>query len=146
MTDLATLKPTERTIEILHPSTGAPLGIRLTVMSIDDDRLKRVKRNITDEQLKLQARGKSFKADELERNAHQILFAASTGWTAYNPTGTDKDGGYDADATPTFNGKPWPDYNQRNFMEVIETLPWFADQVREAIDETKAFFGTSKAS
>ena len=143
--NLDDLKPVERTIEITHPATGVPLGVRVTLMSIDDDRLKRVKRQITDESLKLQSKGKAFKAEELERNSRTLLFTATTGWEWYNPTGNEGDHGYDADALPEFDGGQ-PDYNQRNFLAVVERLPWFGEQVREAIDETKAFFDNSKAS
>lgn len=130
--DLSTIKPSERTIEIEHPATGQPLGVRVTVVSLDDDRLKRTKRNITDESLKLQAKGKSFKVEELERNSKALLFGATTGWEWYSPTG-------DEDDTPTFNGET-PEYNQKNFYAVVDALPWFGEQIREALEDSKGFF------
>ena len=130
--DLSTIKPSERTIEIEHPATGQPLGVRVTVVSLDDDRLKRTKRNITDESLKLQAKGKSFKVEELERNSKALLFGATTGWEWYSPTGDKKD-------APTFEGSV-PEYNQKNFYAVIDALPWFGEQIREALEDSKGFF------
>lgn len=132
MTDLAAIKPSERTIEIEHPATGLPLGVRVTIISLDDDRLKRTKRNITDESLRLQAKGKSFKVEELERNSMALLFGATTGWEWYSPTGDEKD-------RPTFNSEV-PEYNQKNFYAVIESLPWFGEQIREALEDSKGFF------
>lgn len=143
--DLSSIKPGERTIEIEHPATGAPLGIRVGIVSLDDDRLKRLKRNITDESLKLQAKGKAFKVEELERNSKSLLFGATTRWEWYNPTGKEGDEGYDAKAMPDFNGEI-PEYNQKNFNAVIEALPWFADQLREALEDTKGFFDNSPGS
>lgn len=141
--DLTSLKPTERVIEILHPATETPIGLRVTLLSIEDDRMKSIRRQITDNSLKLQARGKSFKAEELERNQNMLMFTGTTGWEWYNPTGKEGDKGYDPDAMPNFNGEQ-PAYNQKNFLELAEELYWFADQVQEAIGDTKAFFANSK--
>lgn len=139
--DLSQIKPSERTIEIEHPASGQPIGVRVTLLSIDDDRMKRIKRNITDESLKLQAKGKAFKAEELERNTNTLMFTGTTGWEWYNPTGAEGDDGYDADAMPSFEGEV-PTYNQKNFLAVTGALPWFGTQIQEAIGETKAFFGS----
>lgn len=137
--DLSNIKPTERKVEITNPGTGQPLGVRVTVMSIEDERLKKLKREITDESLRLSSKGKAFKSDDLERNSHRLLFAATTGWEWYNPTGKEGDDGYDADEMPDFEGEV-PDYNQKNFLAIVKALPWFSEQLREEIDETKAFF------
>lgn len=143
MSDLTQIVPTDRSIEILHPATGETLGVRVGLVSIDDDRLTKVKRAITDRRIHLDARGKSFKAEEIEDNRNQILFTAMTGWDWYNPTGKEGDKDYDADAMPDFNGDV-PDFNRKNVMDVFAKLPWFADQINEAIGDTRAFFSNSK--
>lgn len=143
--DLAKIKPSDRTIEILHPATELPIGLRVTLLSIEDDSMKAIRRQITDNSLKLQAKGKAFKADELERNQHMLMFKATTGWEWYNPTGAEGDSGYDPDAMPDFNGEQ-PAYNQKNFLDLATELYWFTEQVQEAIGETKAFFGNSNAT
>lgn len=137
--DLSALKPVERSIEITNPGTGEPLGVRVTIMSIDDDRLKRQKRAIRDEANRLAAKGKSMRAEQEEENSRSLLFAATTGWEWYNPTGKEGDEGFDESAAPNFNGEV-PEYNQKNFMNVIKTLPWFATQLVAEIDEERAFF------
>lgn len=143
--DVSKLKPLERTIEILNPETDTPLGIRVRLMSIEDERLKKLKRTFTDERLKRDGKGKAFKSEEIERNANMLLFTASLGWEWYNPTGSKGDHGFDAEAMPDWKGAV-PEYNQRNFIEVLTEFPQFATQVSEAIDETKAFFDNSKRS
>jgi len=143
--DLATIKPSERTIEILHPASETPVGIRVSLLSIEDDRMKAIRRQITDNSLKMQAKNKAFKAEELERNQNMLMFTGTTGWEWYNPTGTEGDKGYDSDAMPDFNGEV-PDYNQKNFMAVASELYWFSEQVQEGIGDTKAFFGNSNRS
>lgn len=137
--ELTALKPIDRIVEITNPATGAPIGLRVRVMSLEDDRLKRIKRQITDESLKLQAKGKAFKADEIERNAHMLMFGGTLGWEWYNPTGKEGDEGYDAEAMPEFYGEQ-PDYNQKNFIAVITELPWIGEQIQEVIGDTKGFF------
>lgn len=141
--ELTNLKPTDRTIEIVSPVSGQPIGVRVRVMSIEDDRLKRIKRQITDDSLKLQAKNKAFKAEELEQNANKLMFGGTLGWEWYNPTGEEGDEGYDAEQMPVFKGEQ-PEYNQKNFVAVVTELPWFGEQIQEAIGETKSFFDNSK--
>ena len=143
--DISALKPGERTVEIRHPATGLPLGVRVNVCSIDDERLKKLKREIMDERMKLEQRNKSMKAEDIERNAQRLLFTAARGWEWYNPTGGEGDEGYDADAMPFFNDEQ-PAFSQANFMQIIRQLPWFADQLHEEVGDTKSFFENSKTN
>lgn len=146
MTDIATIKTTDRTIEILHPATGEKLGIRCTIVSVDDERLTKVKRDITNRRLYLEQRGKTFKAEEIEENKSNLLFAATTDWQWYAQDAVLDDNGKvitEARDKPTFNGEA-PDFNRKNFNAVIASLPWFGDQINEAVGETKAFFDNSK--
>jgi len=144
MADLTLIKSGDRIIEITNPATAENIGVRVTLMSIDDERMQKVKRRITDERLRLEQRGKVFKAEEIEENRNNILFTAMTLWEWYNPTGKTGDKGYDADAMPSFDGNDKPEFNRRNVVEVLTKLPWFSDQVNEAVGDTKAFFATSK--
>jgi len=134
MADIGKIKSSDREIIILHPGTKEPIGITVMVMHIDDPRLKKVKRRITDERLRLDQRGKNFKAEEIEDNKNNILFNAMTGWEF----GKDPNGDQ-----ATFNGDI-PEFNRRNVVQVLDELPWFADQINEAIGETEAFFNNSK--
>lgn len=141
--DISAVKPTNRTIEIKHPGTGQPIGLRVIIVSVEDDRLKAVKRSIMDRRLYLEQRGKTFKAEEVEENTQNLLFTATLGWEWYNPTGEEGDDGFDAEAMPDFEGEQ-PIFNQRNFRRVATKLSWFADQINEEIGERKAFFGNSE--
>ena len=137
--DLSNLKPVEREVEITNPANGEPVGIRVSVMSIDDPRLKAQKRAIRNEANRAASRGKYIKAEQEEENSNALLFAATTGWTWYNPTGEEGDKNYDASKMPQFDGEVL-DYNQRNFIKIVKELPWFATQLVAEIDEEKAFF------
>lgn len=139
MSDLANIKPVSRAVEIIHPGTGRKLGVRVNIVSLDDERLSKVRRSITDKRLHLEARGKTFKSTEIEDNRLTIISTAITGWEWYNPTGEAGDEGFDFDAMPTFNDET-PDFKPVNVRSVLSELSWFADQINEALGETESFF------
>ena len=126
--DISSVKPApEMIIDIVHPATDEPLGIKVSVCSLDDDKLKNVKRKIQDNALLLQRKGKNLKSDEIEANKNLICFTAMSGWS------------WEADAT--FHGEK-PAFTKANVDRVFEELPWFRDQIEEKIGETKSFFQT----
>lgn len=127
--DLLSLTPVERIVPILHPVTKVELGITVSLMSLQDERMKKIKRRILDEKLRLQSRGKDFKAEEIQENGNLIIFSAMTGWE------------WSGDAT--FNNEK-PAFNQANVFKVFEKLPWFRAQLDEALNDEEAFFPTSE--
>lgn len=148
MTDISQIKTGDRKIEILHPATGEKLGVRVSLLSIDDERLMKAKRAITDRRIYLEARGKSFKAEEIEENKTNLLFAAMTDWEWYaQPEVRDPSDAKiiitPAVECPSFHGEI-PEFSRRNVIAVLAELSWFNDQVNEAVSETKAFFDNSK--
>lgn len=124
--DLSKIKPAERTIEIKHPGTGENLGIRITIMSPDDERLKSITRQINDKALYLRQRNKSFTSDEVEANTMRLMVTTILNWEWY---------GKDV----TFEGTK-PDFNAENVKRVLTSLEWFKKQVDEELSETKSFF------
>lgn len=130
--DLSELKPSERMVEILTPGTKKPLGVRVSILHINDERLKKIKRQFQDERYRLEARGKQFKAETIETNLNELTFAAMVGWEWYSPTGDDKD-------RAKFKGEV-PEFNKRNVLEIFDQLPWFRDQIGEEMGDDEAFF------
>lgn len=128
--DFSELKPAERIIDILHPKTKQPTGIKVTVLSMEDDRVKKVKRKILDERLRLEARGKNFKSDDIEENKMTLMFALVTGW----------EWGKNAEGEEAFFGKEKPTFNLAKFREVLDALPWFSNQIQEAVSDDESFF------
>lgn len=140
MADISAIKTQERMIEMHHPADETKLlGIRVSLVAMSAPDMKKIKRAINDEKLRLDARGKYFKADDIENNQNKLIFGAMRGWEWYNPTGVEGDKDFDANADATFHGKK-PDFNQKNVYDVMEELEWFADQLAEAISDEKAFF------
>ena len=127
--DLKDIKPSGRDIQITHPATDEELGITVSVLSISDPAMHKIKRKIQDERLALERRGKNFKSDEIEENRNILTLSAMTGWK------------WSKDAK--FNGEK-PEFNRKNVLAVFNELPWFRDQVEEAVSDESAFFQTSK--
>lgn len=123
--DLAEIKPVERVIDILHPSTGEKIGVSVAVLSINDERMAAVKRRIQNKRLELERRGKSFKADDLEENEMELLTTAITSWN------------WEGDID--FHGEK-PTFNEKNVKSVLKELSWFKQQITEAVGDEKAFF------
>lgn len=143
--DMSKLKPNERTIEILNPDgISGPIGLRVTIMSISDTRMKKIRRQIQDKKTQREARGKTFKAEEIDENQNELIFSASLGWEWYNPTGAPGDEKYDAKEMGSYNGKQL-EYTKDNFMFLLTEHEWFVDQMAEGITAEKDFFENSKA-
>lgn len=123
--DLANLKPVERMIDILHPSTGEKIGVSVTVLSINDEKMAAAKRRVQNKKLELDRRGKTFKADDLEENEMELLTTAITGWN------------WEGDVD--FHGEK-PAFNEKNVKAVLKELTWFKQQIMEAVGDEKAFF------
>ena len=122
--DISTLTPNERIIEIKHPATDENLGIRVTIVSLDDDKTKQIRRQFINKRLELEKKGKSFRADDIEENEVDLLIASMTGWDWY-----------DAE----FHGEKL-EFTTHNIKKVFRELPWFKKQVSEAVSDEKAFF------
>lgn len=122
--DISTLVPNERVIEIKHPVTDANIGIKVTVVSLDDEKTKQTRRRVINKRIELEKKGKNFRADDIEENEFDLIFASMTGWEWY-----------DAE----FHGEK-PAFNEANVKKVLNELPWFKRQISEAIGDEKAFF------
>lgn len=147
MADIFDIRASEREIEIKHPGTHKPLGIRILLAPIDDPAVEKIKKGITDRRLNLERRNKGFKAEDIESNRNEILFASMRGWEWYNPTGKEGDEGYNADAMPHFHDEI-PDFNRKNVMAILREpkMSWFATQVNEELGEEQDFFNASKTN
>jgi len=130
MAELSQVKVVERDIEIVHPSTKAEMGITITLMSPNDKRLDKLRDQVGQKQIAIQAKGKVQKIDEIKENRQRILFAAITKWNWHE----DADG-----EQAVWNGEV-PDLTPKNFNEICNELSWFRDQIDEAFAETERFF------
>lgn len=124
--DISKIVPIERAIEIKHPVTGVNVGISVTLMSPDDERLKPVIREINDKALALRQKNKNFSIDQVEENNMKLMLTTILSWNWY---------GKDVN----FKGEK-PEFNSANVKLVLNTLDWFKKQIDEELAETKSFF------
>lgn len=123
--NLLDLQPSERLVEILHPSTGEEIGIRVSLISLDDEKLKKIKRKIRDNAINLQKRGKTMSVEEEENNEIALLETCITDWDWYGDV--------------TLNGEK-PEKNLKNIKEVYNKLPWFTKQINTVLGDEQGFF------
>ncbi|MFC4729089.1 hypothetical protein [Coralloluteibacterium thermophilus] len=122
MTDIATIVASERTIQIKHPATGAPLGLALTIRPDSHPEVKKARRAIFNERLKADA---PASAEQLEEGQTSVMVAAVAAWE------------WSGDAT--YRGKK-PRLDESTLREVLSTLPWVRDQLATELGNDAAFF------
>lgn len=129
--DFKEVKSGERIVEIVNPKTGLPSGIKITIVAFGDERLKKIRRKILDDRLRLEARGKQFKAEDIEENQLLLTMQGITGW----------DWGIDPETGEPnkFGGEP-PEYTPKNVREVLNALPWMHEQIQQEMSDEAAFF------
>ena len=124
--DISKIVTGERTVEILHPQTDEKLGISVSLMSIDDPRLRRHQRNLIDKQNERRRKNKILSAEETEKGIVELLANSITGW----------DWG-----KRTYKGEV-PQFSLRKAIEILSdpNISWFFDQINEEVGNTKDFF------
>ena len=125
--ELSVIKPVEGILEIVHPGSNEPLGIKVMLVSLDDDAMKKAKLKIANASGILTRKGKSFTAEQIEENTNLLAFTAMQGWV------------WDGDAS--FHGDK-PPFNVATVYKVFNELPWFRDQITDKVGDTKSFFTT----
>lgn len=116
-------------IEITHPVSAKPLGLKVTVASYQSERVKAVQRRIANRSLKDNKRNpkKSATVEELEEASSEILASAVLGWSGFE-----------------LKGKPL-ECNRENVLSVLSNPDlWFIrEQIDKAADDVTAFMPAS---
>jgi hypothetical protein len=119
-------------IDITHPVTAKPLGMKVTVASYQSERVKAVQRRIANRSLKESKRNpkRSATVEELEETTNEILATAVLSWTGFE-----------------LKGKPL-ECNRENVLSVISNPDlWFIrEQIDKAADDVTAFMSASNKS
>lgn len=122
MTDIATIVAAERAIDILHPATGEPIGLRITIRPESHPSVREAVRKTLND--RLSGRGK-VTAERLESNRLELVIASVGGWEWQGDTNFE-------------GGKP--EFAEPNVRKVLKKLTWIKDQIDKAIGETEEFF------
>lgn len=123
--ELSKIKPSERFIEILHPGTGEKIGIKVSLVSLKDERISNVRRKIQNKNLERETRRETITTEELENNSFHLVFNCMTSWDWYGDI--------------TFENTK-PEFTEANVKKVFKELNWFQEQIEKALDDSKAFF------
>lgn len=125
--DILAIQPTTVTVEITHPSTSKPIGLRVECVSLESDPVKAIERQIKNAALKS---GRStMTADKLERNTIALLSAAIVGWSWAEGL--------------TLGSLASPALTLENKAKLL-AVPWIAKQIDTALGDEAAFFSTSE--
>lgn len=121
--DILSLIPSTITVDLKHPGTGAPLGIKLELRSMDSDEVKAVERGLRNKAMKSGRNGIS--AEKVDDNTAAILAATIVSWT------------FCGDAE--LGGDKKPACNEANKKKLV-SVPPIAKQIDAAIGDEAAFF------
>lgn len=125
MLNLAEIKPQTHSHEVTKPGSAEPIGLRLELVSMNDERTKAARRSLENKHLHRRQRNKSLTADELHKDRVETVVGAVVGWTWHS-------------------GLSWNDeeleFTKPNLRTVLEALPWLVDQLDEAIGDEANFF------
>jgi hypothetical protein len=123
--DILAIQPTTITVDIKHPATGAPIGLQIECVSLEDDRVKAVERSIKNKALR---GGRNvMTAEKIEDNTVDLLTAAIVGWTW-------------AEGLSLGDLKS-PPLNKANVGKAL-ALPWLAKQIDTALGDEAGFFSS----
>lgn len=122
MTDISTIVAAARTVDIKHPATAEPIGLKVTVLPDSDPKVKAARRKWLNERLQ---RGMKVTAEKLEAQQLSIIEAAVSGW--------------EWEGELTFHGEK-PAFTDGNLRKVLKELPWIKSQLDEELGDEAAFF------
>jgi hypothetical protein len=146
--DLASLDTTKASddgarIDILHPTSGAKLGIFIRMLGKHSTIFREIVRERVNKRVRQEAlanrRGKPLDprtAEEVERDALELLCACTIGWGTEVKTG-------EGDAVKDepwilFEGEQLP-HNDANALRVYSKLLWMREQADTAIGDLENF-------
>lgn len=121
MTDISSITPRSRKLDVRHPATKQKIGLQLDLRPDTDPAVRDVVRKQTNERLQ----GERPDAERLEANRLDMIVAAVSGW--------------DWQGDANFEGKK-PSFSEPSVRQVLTRLPWIRDQIDIALGDSAAFF------
>lgn len=128
MTDISSIVPNERTIEIKHPASGEPIGLKITLLPASAEPVLAAQRSMINERLR---RDVKTTAERMEANRLALIESAVKGW--------------EWEGELTFEGSK-PDFTPANLRKVLKALTWLRDQIDQELGNDAAFFGSSASA
>jgi hypothetical protein len=127
--DILSLTPNTITVDLKHPGSDQPIGVKVELQSLESDEVKAVERSLKNRALK--SGRNNVTAEKIDDNTVAILSAAIVGWEFADGAslGDDK--------KPACNAA-----NKRKLLQV----PALAKQIDNALGNEAAFFEKSATS
>ncbi len=126
MADISSVIASEREVDIVHPVTQEPIGLKLTVRPDSAPEVRAVERKW----LTMGLRGRRITAEQMESRGIEILVAHVSGWAWGNDTNGE---------ACTFDGGT-PEFNEPNLRKVLKALPWIKKQLDVEAGNDSGFF------
>lgn len=148
--DLLKLVPNTITVDLRHPGTDAPLGVKVELQSLESDEVKAVERTLKNKALR--GGRNNVTAERIDDNTVAILSAAIVSWTWSKPELSPEkknDAGVVVPAVfgeePDLGGDKKPACNAANKRKLLQ-VPALAKQIDLALGNEAAFFEQSATS
>ncbi|WP_115560015.1 hypothetical protein [Xanthomonas arboricola] len=122
MTELTTIVAAERAIDIKHPATDAPVGLRITLLPDTHPQVRAASRKALND--RLMGKGK-LTAEKMEQGRTEMLVASVGGWEWLGDL--------------TFHGAK-PALTDETLRKVLKELPWIGDQIDGELGNRAEFF------
>lgn len=130
MADFNTVETTDHSIEIVHPGTGEPIGLRVTLRPNTAPEVKAIEKKWMDSGLKNASKRVPLTAETVERRALDMLVALVGGWQWVE----------DAEGKPgSVNGEQ-PECTPVNVRKLLTDYPWLKKQIDQEAAVDSAFF------
>ena len=128
MSDLLEIVSRNVDVPVLHPGTGEPTGLVITLYPPDADAREALKKKWTNEAIKL--RNRTLTADQIEARSLERIVVATAGWTW----------GEDADGNQASFGGEQLEFSAVNVRMLYKKVPYIRTQIMEALDDESAAF------
>lgn len=127
--DISSIVASARTVDIVHPATSEPIGLKITLLPESDSRVQDARRKWINE--RLHTRNAKFTAEKVEERTLSLIVAAVSGW--------------DWSGEANFNGEQLT-FSEPNLRKVLKALPWIREQIDSELGDNAAFFRNSASS
>ncbi len=108
-------------LEILHPVTFAPLGVKLVLLGADSETYRSAQNKLVNARVQNRGARARLTAEDIEAQALNLLVAATKGWE-----------GVEWDGAPLA-------FSSDNVRMVYTALPWLRDQAQDFIMDRANF-------
>lgn len=126
MSEITAIVAVARAIDIKHPATEAPVGLRITLLPDTHPKVRAASRKALDD--RLQGKGK-ITAAKMEQGRTDMLVASVGGWE------------WQGDLT--FHGDK-PSLTDESLRKVLKELPWIGDQLEVELGNRAEFFRSAE--